>query len=389
MNVLYLDWPCFKGKDLCYSLEHDFGFQVVKFFHPDYSERTSDDFSAAFDKCCEASRIDFCISYNFYPLLAEAAYRHGLKYISLVYDCPFVKLYSYRIAYPTNYVFLFDYTLYEKLKNGGIPTVYYSTLPVNAQMIQVLMDEPHDTKRLASEVSFVGSLYNEEHNLFDRMYEKLDAYTRGYLDSVMQAQLRISGYNFIEEMLTPAVIEALHRAEPYKNHSDGVETLANVYADYYINRKLTSIERMQLLSAVSARFSLKLFTRDPGAVVAGAKNFGPVDYYMEMPYVFHDSRINLNISLRSIKSGIPLRCMDIMSCGGFLLTNFQSDFLMHFTSDEDFVYYEDEADLLQKIDYYLAHDEKRRAIAASGYEKIRAEHSFPVILTTVFDVAGI
>ena len=81
--------------------------------------------------------------------------------------------------------------------------------------------------------------------------------------------------------------------------------------------------------------------------------------------------------------------MDIMSGGGSLLTNFQSDFLMHFTSDEDFVYYEDEADLLQKIDYYLAHDEKRRAIAASGYEKIRAEHSFPVILTTVFDVAGI
>ena len=221
------------------------------------------------------------------------------------------------------------------------------------------------------------------------MYEKLDAYTKGYLDSVMQAQLRISGHNFIEEMLTPAVIEALHRAEPYKNHADGVETLANVYADYYINRQLTSIERMQLLSAGSARFSLKFFTRDPGAVLAGAKNFGPVDYYMEMPYVFHDSCINLNISLRSIKSGIPLRCMDIMSCEGFLLTNFQNDFLMHFTPDEDFVYYEDEADLLQKIDYYLAHEEKRRAIAASGYEKTREEHSFPVILAAVFDVAGL
>lgn len=389
MNALYLDWPCFKGEDLCYSLNHDFGFQIVRFSHPDYNERVSDDFLSAFDDCCAASHIDFCISYNFYPLLAEAAHRHNLKYISLVYDCPFVKLYSYRIAYPTNYVFLFDYTLYEKLKNGGIPTVYYSTLPVNAQMIQVLLDTPYEKERFASDVSFVGSLYNEEHNLFDRMYEKLDEYTKGYLDSIMQAQLQISGYNFIEEMLSPDIIKALHTAEPYQNNVDGVETLANVYADYYIDRKLTAMERIRLLSAISERFPLKLFTKDPSATIADADNMGPVDYYMEMPYIFHDSNINLNISLRSIKSGIPLRCMDIMSCGGFLLTNFQSDFLMHFTPDEDFVYYEDEADLLGKIDYYLSHSEKRRAIAESGYEKTRTEHSFLVILSEIFEAAKI
>lgn len=389
MNVLYLDWPCFKGKDLCYSLEHDFGFGIVRFSHPDYGERASDAFLAAFDDCCGTSHVDFCISYNFYPLLAEAAHRRGLKYISLVYDCPLVKLYSYRIAYPTNYVFLFDYTLYEKLKNGGIPTVYYSTLPVNAEMIHVLLDEPYEKERFASDVSFVGSLYNEEHNLFDRMYEKLDDYTKGYLDSIMRAQLQIQGYNFIEELLTPHIVEALHAAEPYQNNSDGVETLANVYADYYIDRKLTSMERIHLLSAVSERFPLRLFTRDPSATIAGARNMGPVDYYMEMPCIFHDSKINLNISLRSIQSGIPLRCMDIMSCGGFLLTNFQNDFLRHFTPDEDFVYYEDEADLLKKIDYYLTHDEKRRAIAQNGYEKTRTEHSFPVILAAVFETAGI
>ena len=389
MNVLYLDWPCFKGSDLCYSLEHDFGFQIVRFSHPDYTERVSDDFLTAFDNCCEASHIDFCISYNFYPLLAEAAHRHKLKYISLVYDCPFVKLYSYRITYPTNYVFLFDYTLYQKLKNGGIPTVYYSILPVNAQMIQVLLDEPYEKERLSCDISFVGSLYNEEHNMFDRMYEKLDDYTKGYLDSIMQAQLQIQGYNFIEETLSPNIIEALHKAEPYQNNVDGVETLANIYADYYIDRKLTSMERIRLLSAVSARFLLKLFTKDPLAAIEGAKNLGPVDYYMEMPYVFHDSKINLNISLRSIQSGIPLRCMDIMSCGGFLLTNFQNDFLMHFTPDEDFVYYEDEQDLLHKIDYYLSHEEHRKTIAENGYQKTCAEYSFPVILSAIFDTSRI
>lgn len=389
MNVLYLDWPCFKGDDLCYSLQHDFGFHLIKFSHPDYKERISDDFLAAFDKLCQKETIDFCISYNFYPLLAEAAHQHDIKYLSLVYDCPFVKLYSYRITYPTNYVFLFDYTLYQKLRNGGISTVYYSTLPVNADMIRILLDEPYDKERFFADVSFVGSLYNEDHNIFDRMYEKLDSYTKGYLDSIMRAQLKISGYNFIEEMLSPPIIEALQKAEPYKNNPDGAETLANIYADYYIDRKLTSMERIQLLSAVSGQFSLKLFTKDPHAVISKANNQGPVDYYMEMPYIFHDSRINLNISLRSIQSGIPLRCMDIMGCGGFLLTNYQNDFLRHFTPDEDFVYYEDEEDLLRKVDYYLTHDDKRRVIAQNGYERVRQDHNFKKILLTMFELAKI
>ena len=389
MNVLYLDWPCFKGEDLCYSLEHDFGFRLIRFSHPDYHERVSEDFLAKFDTLVETEQVDFCISYNFYPLLAEAAHRHALKYISLVYDCPLVKLYSYRITYPTNYVFLFDYTLYQKLRNGGIPTVYYSTLPVTAEMISVLLKEPYDKERFSSDVSFVGSLYNEDHNLFDRMYDKLDDYTKGYLDSIMQAQLRIQGYNFVEEVLTSSIADALHRAEPYENNPDGVETLANIYADYYINRKLTSMERIQLLSAVAEHFSLKLFTKDPKATILRADNLGPVDYYMEMPYIFHDSKINLNISLRSIQSGIPLRCMDIMGCGGFLLTNYQSDFLMHFAPDEDFVYFEDETDLLKKIDYYLEHDKKRAAIAANGYEKVRSEHNFKTILSNIFSIANI
>jgi spore maturation protein CgeB len=389
MKVLYLEWNCFKGEDLCYSLTHDFGFTLVKFSHPDFSLRTSEDFLASFAEVCQEQSPDFCISYNFYPLLAEGAHRQGLKYISLVYDCPFVKLYSYRITYPENYVFLFDHTLYETLKKGGIPTVYYSTLPVNSQMIRVLLDESYDRERFSSQVSFVGSLYNEEHNLFDRMYEKLDDNTRGYLDSIMDAQLLVSGCNFIEEVLSEPVIAAMHQAEPYANNEDGVETLSNIYADYYINRKLTSLERIRLLSAVGKRFPLKLFTRDPTAQIPGAINLGPVDYYMEMPYIFHDSKINLNITLRSIRSGIPLRCMDIMSAGGFLLTNYQSDFLRHFVPDEDFVFYEDEADLLRKIDYYLEHENERAAIAARGYEKVAAEHNFFTILSRVFSIAGI
>ena len=56
-----------------------------------------------------------------------------------------------------------------------------------------------------------------------------------------------------------------------------------------------------------------------------------------MPYVFRNSRINLNITLRSIKSGIPLRCMDIYGAGGFLLSNYQTDLFDVIVTDDRLV----------------------------------------------------
>ena len=389
MNILYLDWPCFGHVDVCFTLEHEMNHSITKFFHEDYKERESEGFLQAFDTVFQSKPFDCCFSYNYYPLLAEAAHRHDLKYISLVYDSPFVKLYSYTIAYPTNYVFLFDYELYRELRDGGVPTVYYSSLPVNSTVIDVMLRKPYDKERTSCEVSFVGALYNEDHNLFDRVYEKINPYTQGYLDAIMQAQLKISGYNFIEELLDPPIVDELYRVEPYQPPHDGVETLANVYANYYIDRKLTSMERIQLLRAVSEQFPLKLFTLDEKATIPGAVNMGITDYYEEMPLVFHNSKINLNITLRSIKSGIPLRCMDILGAGGFLLTNYQADLFRHFNADEDFVYYEDEADLLRKIDYYLSHDDERTQIAKSGHRKALQNHNYKKILTELFTIAKV
>ena len=80
--------------------------------------------------------------------------------------------------------------------------------------------------------------------------------------------------------------------------------------------------------------------------------------------------------------------MDIMGSGGFLLTNFQSDFLNHFIPDEDFVYYETIADMKDKVQYYLEHDEERKQIAKNGYQKVKEtftlKHCLQTMLQTVY-----
>ena len=113
---------------------------------------------------------------------------------------------------------------------------------------------------------------------------------------------------------------------------------------------------------------------------------GVADYYSEMPYVFSHSKINLNITLKSIHSGIPLRCMDIMGNGGFLISNFQEDFLDYFVPDEDFVYYTDADDLLNKIDYYLSHEKERKEIAENGHQKVKKNHSFEKCFSDIIHI---
>ena len=65
----------------------------------------------------------------------------------------------------------------------------------------------------------------------------------------------------------------------------------------------------------------------------------------------------------------------MLGCGGFLITNYQSELTELFTPGEDLVMYESHADLLEKIDYYLTHEDERMQIAYNGYNKVHTEHS--------------
>ena len=386
MRILYLDWPCFGKEDTLLTFE-ELGHEVISFFHKDYQQRDSADFDSYFEQLLNNTYYDCCFSFNFYPVISKNCQKFNIKYISVIYDSPYVMLYSYTLINPVNYVFHFDSQEYLKLKKGGISTIYYHPLPASIKNLPELQKPSSLSNLLSAEVSFVGSLYHESNNFFDRL-TGINSYTAGYLDAIMEAQLKVHGYNFIEEVLTPDIITELRRIIPYDFDTTGVETPEYVFANYFINRKLTAIERRRILTAAANVAPIKLFTLDRNISIPNIQNMGTVEYYSEAPYVFANSKINLNISLRSIQSGIPLRAMDIMGAGGFLLTNFQPDFLDYFIPNEDFVYYENEEDLCEKINFYLTHEEERKEIAHNGYETVKANHSFKAFFTSIFSIVS-
>lgn len=387
MKVLYIDWPCFGKNDVLELFERR-GYEVTSFYHPDYNLPQSQDFMEAITEVFQERKFDFCFSYNYLSIVAQACYNHATKYLSFTYDSPIVKFYSYTVTYPTNYIFSFDSYVVDYFNKNGLHNFYYMPLPVNIHRAKAIEKASYDKKKYSADISFVGSLYDEEHNLLDRL-TGLSDYTKGYIDGIIQAQSKVYGYYFIEECLNKKVIDDLQANAHYEPYSDGTEPLSFIFSDYFVCRKMTSMERYEILSMISKQYDLKLYTKNSKTKIENAKNMGYAEYNTQMPYVFHDSKINLNISLRSIKNGIPLRCMDIMACGGFLLSNFQNDFLRHFELGKDMVCYESREDLMNKIDYYLCHEDERMCIAQSGYEKIVKNHNYDVIFDELLNISNV
>ena len=91
--------------------------------------------------------------------------------------------------------------------------------------------------------------------------------------------------------------------------------------------------------------------------------------------IYAQSLINLNISLNG---DLNLRIFEVLSSGGFLLTDrlsAESGLELLFRDGEHLVCFRDEKDLLDKIKYFLRHPDEAKEIAGNGYEEYRRNHS--------------
>lgn len=374
MKILFIEWASYGNEDMKEAFIKE-GHTLVCFPFSNKEARQDEAVETTLASVLRAAAPDAVFSFNYFPLVSNVCKKENIRYISWIYDSPYVMLYSYTAINPCNTIYVFDKELYLEFHNAGINTVRYLPMAANVERLDALnLERTSQNAARLYDISFVGSLYTEKHNFYERM-TNLPDYARGYLDAIMAAQMQVQGYNFIQESLSP-IMEDLYRALPIDPNPDGVETREYVYAQYVINRKITGMERLDLIRAIAQRYTFDLFTHDPEFRLPNLNNHGSVDNYREMPMVFKQSKINLNISLRSIKSGIPQRAFDIMGSGGFLLSNYQNDFLDYFIPGEDFDIYESKTDLMSKIDYYLAHDNERLDIAKNGHDKVAAGHTY-------------
>lgn len=130
-----------------------------------------------------------------------------------------------------------------------------------------------------------------------------------------------------------------------------------------------------------------------------------------MVKMFNQSRINLNLSnsaswdarylassprallnrLRSKKNieQMKARIFEVSGCGAFQLSYFVEGLATCFAIDREIGVYADSDDLVEKVKFYLAHDDLRESIAMAAHARTLSDHTFERRFATVFRRMGV
>lgn len=380
MKLLVYSWNELNDDILIENLVR-LGYEVGVFEYPCQNYMNDMKFAFELMQQIEQLNIEGIITFNYLPIVSMACDIKKIQYFAWIYDSPHNTLYAKTILSDCNRVGNFDRALVKDLNSIGIQNVFHLPLSVDTEYFSRVWDNPNVKE---ADIAFVGRMYNDEWNYYDKLKKKHEANaadTWGRADALINKQC----FNWKEEFLNRAFLDTdmdyflqLAKDEDLLFGEDFIAHDEDTVCKKVFDRKVTETERNLLIKSVtelsdSNNYDFKLYTSPD---YENRYNMGGADYKTETPAVFHKSRINLNISLRSIKTGIPLRILDILGCGGFCLTNPQEEILEYFDVDKEIVVYNSLEECLDKIKYYLLHEEERQAIAVRGYEKVKKDFSY-------------
>ena len=330
--------------------------------------------------------VSCVFSVNFIPIIARACKVYNLRYLSWTVDCPSFQLYSETVKYSTNRIFLFDRMQYEKFRPVNPDCIFYLPLGCDLATWDSIQVSEEEHKMYDCDISFVGSLYSEKCR-YNGVEKDLPEYMRGYAEGLVEAQLNVYGYNFLEDVITEEWAKEFK--ECVKWHplaADYREDIKGIVADTYLGYKCTETSRIRTINAISEHFNMDLWTLSDTSMLPNVNVRGGADSNNMMPQIIKCSKINLNMTNYPIKTGLPLRIFDLMGAGGFVISNYQAEIPEYFIPGEDIVLYDSIPDLLVKIEYYLEHEEERIQIAKNGYNKVKEYHTYDLRLLTMFEI---
>lgn len=378
MKIFYYTWHENSQRDMAESLQR-LGHDVVKCYIPlkDYEE--DKEFTTNLERIFQEQNCDIFLSFDFFPIIAKSAERLKKRYLSWIYDMPHNTLFSPAVRGEYTSIFVFDHVQYLQIKKIKLSHVYHVPLAVHTTRLNRLLGEFTGEAEYQQEISFVGSLY--EKSLY-RQIQYLPEYLKGYLKGIVEVQQKIYGYNLVEEVLTDEIVNELRKYVKMNLDKSYLVSDKQLYIDM-INEEVTACERKKLITALAEKHRFTLYTGSDSTLIPKAEAGGMVSYETEMPRVFRESKINLNVTLRSIVSGIPLRVLDIMGAGGFLLSNYQPELAEYFVDGQEMVMFGSQEEMLEKAAYYLEHDEERKEIAYRGWKKVQEHFSYDIQLKKI------
>ena len=377
MNILVYHWDIYPYQDIIETFQKEGHLTDVLSF-PIQNHIDDKDFSPVLREKLSKTQYDLVFSVNYYAVIASICYEYGIPYAAWTCDSPLLSLQHPSILFPTSYIFCFDKQEYKTLIRKKAPHAYYLPLAGKRMEASFITGNNYDY-----DISFVGNLYNK--NRYDEMCLYLPEYLCGYFDAAIEAQKYIGTGNLLPQMLNDSILSDLMQYTKVVNGNSSPEELRIHFATSVLSYKTAADIRTKALNALACQYNVSLFTTSCTDHLWNVECHPAVSYQTEMPEIFSKSKINLNFTIPNIENGIPLRVFDVLSAGGFLLTDYREELCKQFENGTDLIIFEGIPDLLQKAGYYLEHDEERRQIARNGQKKIQQLHQYDMRLKKILN----
>ena len=386
MRILYLSSKLLQIIEVPLTLQK-MGYEVAIYKNTLEDVECNLELQQQFDSFIRENAVDVLISNTFCVYAAECTCNYEIPYIVYGMDSPHYTLWQEQAKYKNVYLFQFDSRECELLRKSGYQNVWY--MPLAARNADRLVINEQDIRKYRADISFVGSAYTV--NVFDELAAGFPENIVDTATNIMETTAFIwDGVERViprlKEEVSPSWDKLYDMFRQTSTHKKLEIDKEYLLGHFLINRKLTNLERNMIFELLAENYDFRLYTREEEKVSPKIKRYGEVDADTEALKVFYSSKINLNLTLRSIERGVPLRIFDIMSVGGFVLTDYRVDAEELFEEDKDIVMYRSPEEMLEKIDYYLVHEEERKRIAYNGYCKVKQNYSYQKQLEKILEI---
>lgn len=325
------------------------------------------------------SRPDYVLTINFNRYLSEVCELLKVPYLAWVIDTPCYPMYDGAINHAHSFTFAYDAAIAARLRARGVKQIYHLPVAANLSRIERLSRQDSD-EGLAHDISFVANLTRTEYNSL--IQPKLTQQTRARCDTLIQSLEQPSELFTLADRIDGGLIGDIQQQSGYPLAGETYLGTSEKLA-YLLGREHSWRERIEVVRRLEARFALRVYGNSEwqGEIDCHA---GHADHFEQMPKIFQRSRINLNLSRSFVEYGLPMRVFDVLSCGGFLVTNDKADLGKLFVDGKDLVVFRDTQDLLDICAYYLEHEDERQAIARQGLATVREKHTYELRMIDLF-----
>ncbi|MCR5116611.1 MAG: DUF3880 domain-containing protein [Lachnospiraceae bacterium] len=336
----------------------------------------------------EVVKYNCVVTQNFSVNVAIACFEKCVPYISWIYDSPQVSLYTEHAKYPTNFIFAFDKAQVSRLRAVGINNIFYMPLAANMAYTSRINISKQDRLRYGVDISFIGQLYRLDY---------LKTYTDNASKEIVDTLKKIVGEKAFDWRKGQSIYDTIPNDIVDKiSINDSDFEYFNLIGNKFIKETIllgpmiANREREGILSSAGERFKTALYTKESDKEYAGdvlemVKVFGPVSG--EEPYkIYACSKLNLNLTLRTIETAVPQRVFDIMSMGGTVISNYQEEAEELFVPDKEIILFESLEEFVEKTAFYLDHPDIRKKIGERGYRAVKEKYNYVVALNKMFDI---